>query len=266
VATPLTANWRLDGNRRFAELAAVSWMLSKKNFKVRYKRAALGVVWAVLQPTIQAVVLALIFSRVFKAGIVPHYPAFVISGLLPWTWFSQSMSQGTVSIVENASLVQKVAVPMLVYPLSAVGGSALASSAAIPIILAAAIASGTVSAHLLLIVPAVLIELMVILGFTTLTSALYPAYRDVRYLVESGLLIGFYATPVLYSPLRLPPAARDVLLVNPMGGVMQLFHYAVLGQPIDGRALLTSIAGGVLLLVVGIYTFNRRAGNFADIV
>jgi ABC-2 type transport system permease protein len=248
-------------------LVSLTWTLSRKNFQVRYKRAALGVLWAVLQPAFQAAVLSVVFIKVFKADLgVPDYAVFVLAGMLPWTFFAQSLSIATVSVLENGPLVKKVSLPLVVFPFSAIGGVALAFVAALPVLLVAGLVAGGVGRLLLLLPLAVGLQLLAVAGLATLTSSLYPAFRDVRYLVESLLVVGLYLTPVLYPPDKLPSPARGLLELNPLTGVLSIYRAAFLSRPVDWSAVGLSALVGVAALLLGLTVFRRRSDEFADLV
>lgn len=249
--------------RRTLELTGV---LSRKNFRIRYKRAALGVFWAVLQPAFQALVLSYVFLRVFHVHQVAHYPIYVLSGILPWAFFTGSMTSSTVSVVDNGSLVKKVAMPLVVFPLSAVGGTGLAFLAAMPVLLVAGLLSGTIGLSLLWLPVAVALEVLTIVGFAVLLSSLYPAFRDIRYLVESALLLGLYATPILYDRTKLHANLAHALLANPMTGVMETYRAAVLGRAVHGKAIACTIAVDLIVLGIATIVFRRRRDEFPDLV
>lgn len=249
--------------RRVAELTAV---LARKNFRIRYKRAVLGVFWAVLQPAFQAVVLSYVFLRVFHVHSVPHYPIYVLSGILPWAFFTGSLTSATVSVVDNGSLVKKVAMPLVVLPLSAIGGTGLAFAAALPVLLVGSVISGTLGVSMLLLPLAIVLEVATIVGFAVLLSSFYPAYRDVRYLVESLLLLGLYVTPILYDRARLHGALAHALLANPMTGVMETYRAAVLGRPLHWDAIGCTVGIDLLVLALAVVVFRRRRDEFPDLV
>jgi ABC-2 type transport system permease protein len=259
VQDPGPAVWR--------ERLALVGALSQKNFQVRYKATSLGVLWAVAQPLFQAVVLAVIFTQVFRLGdSVPHYPVYVISGILPWAFFTQSLLAATTAVTDNSSLVRKVSVPLVVFPAAAIGGVGIAFSASLLVLLGATVVAGTWSWHLLLLPVAVLLHLLVVAAVGLLTAAFHVAFRDIRYVIESLLLVGLYATPILYPVSRVPAEARPYLDLNPMTGVLSLYRNAVLQQPIGLRAVLVSAVGGTLLLVLSWTVFRRRSGEFPDLV
>jgi ABC-type polysaccharide/polyol phosphate export permease len=240
--------------------------LSQKNFQVRYKRATLGVLWAVVQPTFQALVLALVFTKVFKVGNVPHYAVYVISGILPWSFFTQSMMAAVTAVADNGALVRKVAVPLVIFPAAAVGGVAMAFTASFVVLIVCSFVAGTVGWHLFLLPVAVLLELLLIFSIGLLAGAFHVAFRDIRYVLESLLIVGLYASPILYDRTRVPEGARGLLDANPMTGILSVYRAAVLGRPIDGRAVVIAAVGCSLLLALAWKLFNRRAAEFPDLV
>lgn len=248
--------------RRFLNLVRV---LSQKNFQIRYRRTALGVVWALLQPVIQAAVVAVVFARVFKGLTVEHYALYVLSGVMPWALTTRSLSAATTSIVDNASLVKKVAISRLIYPLAAIGGSVVVYLASLLVILAGAVVYRTLDVDVLLLPLAVVLQLLVTAGPAIFASAYYVAFRDVRYLVESGLVILFYATPIIYPTERLGETGVALQRWNPMTGVLSLYRAAVLERPVDWAAVAISAGFAVVMLVVGLTAFHRRSAEFADL-
>ena len=240
--------------------------LSRKNFQIRFKRASLGVLWAVIQPAFQAAFLSFVFLKVFRISRVEHYPLYVLSGILPWAFFSQSIIAATTSVVDNAALVRKVSVPRVIFPLAAIGGTAMAFSAALLVLLVATTATGLLSVRILLLPLAVLLEIVFLCGVALITSAFNVAFRDVKYLVESSLLVGLYATPILYDLDPVSSGFRNLIRMNPMTGVLTITRAAVLGRPIDGRAVVTAVVISVSLVAVGSLVFHRRADEFADLL
>jgi ABC-2 type transport system permease protein/lipopolysaccharide transport system permease protein len=248
-------------------IVGLVYALSRKNFQVRYKRAMLGVAWAVLQPVVQAAVLAFVFTKLIHIDRVPNYPLFVLAGVLPWSYLTQSMSAATTSVVDNGPLVRKVALPLSVFPISAVGGTAIAYVASIGVLVVVAVLSGNVGFALLYLPLAIALETALIVGFGVFTSAFHVAFRDVRYLVDSFLLLAFYATPILYDQSALKQQTyRRILRANPMTGVMSLYRAAVLQRPVDWAAVAVTLVFVPVLAVVAATVFHRRADEFADLV
>lgn len=248
------------------KFAGLLWVLSKKNFQVRYRRAVLGVGWAMGQPALQAAVLAFVFTRVIDFEPVPDYLLYMLSGVMPWAFFSQGLSVATTSIVENGSLVKKVAVPQVLFPASAVGGSAIAFSGPLVILLVAAVVTGHAGPNLLLLIPAVVLHLLLVVVAGLITATYFVAFRDVKYLVESGMLIAFYATPVVYALENLSGWMRDAIRFNPMTGVLSLYRAAVLERPIDAMSVGAAVGVIGVLALIGMLAFRSRSAEFADLL
>ncbi|HEX8004637.1 MAG TPA: ABC transporter permease [Mycobacteriales bacterium] len=242
------------------------WAMSRKNFKVRYKRAALGMLWALLQPAFQAAVLSFVFLKILHVQAVPKYPLYVLSGILPWSFFASSVIAATTSVVDNASLVKKVALPLSVFPVSAAGGTALAFSASLTVLVGVSVFFGSFGLGILLLPVALAIELLVIIGVALIAGSFHVAFRDVRYVVESAMVVGVYASPILYDLSRVPAGLRPFIRLNPLTGVLSLTRAAVLGRPVDGAAVLCAVGVAAVLLAAGALLFRRRSGEFADLV
>lgn len=259
---------RAPGNR--SPVGVVQWLdlvrvLSIKNFRQRYLRSRLGVVWALIQPLAQAAVLSFVFLKIFKVHKVPHYPLYVLSGIMAWQFFQQGVVGGTSAVVDNAGLVRKVAVPKITFPLSVVGGVLLVFMLQLVVLIVGAGVTGTLGAT----TPALLglslvVELLLIVGFAILLCAVHVSFRDVRFLVESTLLMAFYLTPVIYDPSRLPPSFRSLMRWNPLDGVLSLERAALLARSVDWIAVGVSAGVALVLLSVGLPIFRHRAGDFAD--
>lgn len=254
---------RFEHARTYVGLA---WAMSRKNFQVRYKRAVLGILWAVLQPAFQAAVLSFVFLEIFRIHPVPHYPLYVLSGMLPWSFFAASAIAATTAVVDNAALVRKIALPLTVFPVSAVGGTGIAFSASLSVLVVTTVFYGTVGWGILLLPAALLLEVAAIVGVALITGAFYVAYRDVRYAVESSLVIGVYATPILYPLSRVPHELQWILRLNPMTGILSLTRAAALDYSVDLASVLSAVGMTALLLGVGLTLFRRRSGEFADLL
>lgn len=265
AATTTTTNPAADRwfpARRFASLV---YALAKKNFAVRYRRTRLGLTWAVLQPVVQTAVVSLVFQRLFRGMGITNYWLFVLAGILPWSFATRALTSATSSVVDNASLVRKVAVSRLIYPLAALGSSLAVFAASLVVLLAAAAVAGTLSPSVLLLPIAIALQLLVITGPALWAAAYFVTYRDVRFAIESGLLVAFYATPVIYPASRLGEAGESLLRANPMTGVLSLYRAAVHGSPLDVTAVAVSVVFGIVALVSGFLVFRRRADDFADV-
>jgi lipopolysaccharide transport system permease protein len=241
-------------------------ILARKDFQVKYKRASFGIVWAVLLPLIQAVVFVVIFSRVGRFNHTPfNYSAYVLSGVLSWAYFSATAASASTAIVDGATLTDKVWFPrsvlVLVPPLSNL--FSLCTSV-ILLLVAMPIVGAHYTWRLLLIPPAMLLLIAFSVGFGLVTSALYVYFRDVKFIVQAGLLVWFYVTPLVYPASSLH-ALGAYLVYNPMTGIIGLFQFAAAG-PFGGmlHALIVSFCVTAVLLVVGLEANRRHDRLFVD--
>jgi ABC-type polysaccharide/polyol phosphate export permease len=242
-------------------------MLARTDFQVRYKRATLGVLWAVVVPLVQAAVLALVFSRVLRFSTNEDYAVFVLSGVLPWTYFATSAQAGATAVVDGAEITEKVWFPRAMLPI--VPSLANFAGFAVAVVLMVAIMPifGVVpDENLLWLVPACALLVAFTAAFSLVAAALHVYFRDVRYLVQAGLLAWFYATPVIY-PLRLARGLKPLLEANPMTGILGLFRAATSGA--EPRWLLDaaiSVAWTLALLVIAVEVYRRRDRVLVDLL
>lgn len=244
-------------------------MLARKDFFVRYRRASLGIVWAVGLPLIQAAVLSVVFTKVIRIEVGVPYVVFALAGVIPWAYFSASLLAGSTSVVDGSGLASKIYFPRAVLPITVTIGAlyTLAPSVAV-LLLAMAIGGVGFGSHLVMLVPAVGVLVLCTTGFVLVTSALHVYFRDLRFVVQASLTAWFYLTPVIYPLDRVPPSLQAALEVNPMTGVVQMFRSAVLGvDEVDlFPSLWWSMGAAVLLLVLGITLQARYDRVFVDLL
>lgn len=249
--------------RAWAGLAGV---LAVRNFRARFMRMRLGLVWIVVQPSVQAVVLALVFVKVFGVRGVDNYPLYVMSGVMAWQCFQQSTLQSLTASVDNGNLVKKVPVPTAIFPVAAVGTAVMVYGVQSLVLLVMAIGFGTLGPQVLLLPVALFLQCGLALGIGLCVGAFLPALRDLRLAADSALLLLFYASPILYDPSRLPAGVRDVVLLNPMAGPLQLHRAALLERPVDAGPVALSVVVALVLLALGSVVYRRRSRVFADLV
>jgi ABC-type polysaccharide/polyol phosphate export permease len=259
----LTRDERQETILRWLDLTRV---LAWKNFRQRYLRSRLGVIWALLQPTLQAAVLSVVFVVICKVKRVPHYPVFVLSGIMSWQFFSNACSMGTTSIVDNAALVRKVAVPKVIFPVSAVGGVVIVYVMQVVVLLVGGASVGALGRPTLLLLLAIPLEAALGAAVGVLCASIYVTMRDIRFIIDSALMMGFYLTPVMWDINRLPDSVRPYMAWNPMYGVLSLVRAAVVGMPVDWTGVLSASILTLVIAAIGGWLFHRRSPEFADLV
>jgi lipopolysaccharide transport system permease protein len=249
------------------------YFLVWRDIKVRYKQAALGVMWIILQPVASMVVFSLLFGSLLNvpSGEVP-YPIFAYAALLPWNYFSSSMTRSSTSLVGNAHLITKVYFPRLIIPISGVLSGVVDFLVAFGVLFVLmAIYAIAPTARILLLPGFLLLALLTALGFSLWLSALNVRYRDVQQLVPFMVQLWMYVTPVVYGSTLIPERFRWLLALNPMTGVVEGFRWALLGEHLaDAQAPGLFFAASALItlvvLVTGAMFFRRTERTFADIV
>ncbi|MCK9244269.1 MAG: ABC transporter permease [Candidatus Marinimicrobia bacterium] len=246
----------------------LGFFLVWRDLKLRYRQTVLGVSWAILQPFLQMVVLAIFFGRLIKVPSdgVP-YPVFVYAGLLPWTFFANAVNACNYAVINNAGLIRKIYFPRLLIPLSAVGtGLVDFLLAFLMLIVIMLFYHMPVTLGMLWLIPLTILLSLTGLGIGALLSALAVAYRDVRHIVPFLVQLWFFVTPVIYPATIISDRFKPLLNLNPMAGIVSGFRAVVLNQTIDFAGLYQAGAMGLLFCLAGVLYFSRKARDFADVV
>ena len=245
------------------------WLLVKRDIQVRYKQAAIGVLWAVLQPLLTMLLFTVIFGKLAKLGSdgLP-YAVFSFAALLPWNYFAAAITRSGTSLVSNAGLISKVYFPRLIVPLAAVLSPLLDFAISFGILLLMMVWYGITPTWGVLLLP-LFLALAVVVAFASclFLAALNVQYRDVGHALPFLVQIWMYACPVVYSIALVPEKWRWLYSLNPMVGVIEGFRWALLGkaQP-DFGAMAISSAMVVVLLFGGLVYFKRMERMFADVI
>ena len=276
--------------RRFRELVRARQTLGdlvRKEMKVRYKSSILGMAWSMLNPLLYMAVFSLVFGIILPNSI-PHYPVYILSGLLAWNLFSTSLNVGARSVVDNSSLVTKVYFPREVLPLSSVGTALVDGGLQTLVLLLFMLVFRSYHPGLAwLLLP---LAVFVLLTFTSalcmFVSALNVRYRDTQYLLTIVLLIWFWLTPVVYPSGKLVNkhvfglSVEKLFMLNPIADVVFAFQrifYGLVqppGQPVPvllplsvgelAWVLAIAAVGSVVLLYLAWLIYFLRSGDFAE--
>jgi lipopolysaccharide transport system permease protein len=244
------------------------YFLVWRDIKVRYKQTALGVAWAVLLPLFQAIVFTVIFGKL--AGLKPDgpypYSVFVLAGLIPWTFFSQAVIQGSQSLVNQQHLLTKVYFPRLFVPAAAVGGCLVDFVIGFALYGAVLAYYGVLPPVQALLVPVLMaLTVAAAAGIVFFLSALTVTYRDFRYVVPFAVQAMMYVSPIVYPVKLFPEQYRWILGINPMAGLIDAYRSAILRKPWDLELLMVSSISLLLCVIVGLVYFRRTERRFADI-
>ena len=247
--------------------------LTWRDIKVRYKQTVLGILWAFIQPFVRLVVYTFIFhgvARIDTAGTrfagLP-YPMVLYAALIPWLFFSESLSRSSQSIVASPSLITKVFFPRIIIPLSSVGACLVDLAISFAILVGLLLYYGVApAATALAVVPLVVLTTLAAVGVGSFLSALNVAYRDFRYVIPFMLEIWFFLTPVVWLTDGVPQRWRWVTCLNPMAGIAEAFRSALLGRPFAWGSLGVSAGMAAVLFLAGAAYFHRIERQFADMI
>jgi lipopolysaccharide transport system permease protein len=250
-------------------------MFVRRDFVAVYKQTILGPIWFFIQPLLTTIVFTVIFSGVAKistGGLPPML--FYLAGTTPWNYFATCLTKTSGTFITNANLFGKVYFPRLVTPLSVAISNLIQFSIQFLLFfgfLAWYLAKGTPLQPnwpmVLLLTPGLLL-LMGLLGLGTgiLVSSLTTKYRDLNFLVQFGVQLAMYATPVIYPMSSIPARYHPLIEVNPMSAIIETFRSIYLGGPIPWPQLGTSTLITGILLLLGVAVFNRVERTFMDTV
>ncbi|MCG2694741.1 ABC transporter permease [Candidatus Parcubacteria bacterium] len=240
-----------------------------KDFKVRYKQTAIGILWAIFQPFITMIVFSVFFGKLAQmpSDGIP-YPIFVYTGLLFWQFFSSSLSETSNSLIANANIVTKVYFPRLILPISGVITKFVDFFIASIILVGMMVYYGYVpNLSGLFILPLLLvITFMAAIGGGLFLASINVKYRDVRYALPFFIQMLLFVTPVIY-PASIAGKYSWILAINPMTGVIKAARASLFGNaPINWELLGISFIAVSVLLVIGVVFFKKTERYFADIV
>lgn len=251
---------------RFRELAV---FLAWRDFAVRYKQTALGVIWVLFQPLVLTLIFSLVFGGLANLPSDGHpYAVFVFAGLVPWQLFGYTLTQTSLSVVSNERLITKVYFPRLVIPIASSLSGVVDVAVSMTVLFAMILLVGIPLSATWLLAPVIIMSgLLTAMGVGLWLAALNVEFRDVRYTLPFLAQIWMFATPVVYPVSVIPEPWRAIVSLNPMTSVVEAFRWATLGSPFpDPAAVVASSAMAVLLLLTGALYFNRLERRFADVI
>jgi lipopolysaccharide transport system permease protein len=243
-------------------------LLVWRDIQIRYKQTALGGLWAILQPLIGMFIFGSLFNRVaeIQSEEVP-YSLFIFAGLVPWTFFQNSVGMSSNSLVGNENMIRKIYFPRVLVPLSQIIALGLDMLISLCFMAVLMLYYGWSVSPALGLLPILLVGSCIAAAGLGLTlSALNVYYRDVKYIVPFLVQMMFFLTPVLYPLSFVPKTYHAVLGLNPMAGIVLGFRSALLGSPIPWQIVGLSFGVNILLFTVGMVFFRRMERTFADVI
>ncbi|MBM3181545.1 MAG: ABC transporter permease [Chloroflexi bacterium] len=240
------------------------YQLVRKDIVSRYKRSVLGIAWTLLQPLAMMLILLLVFSTLFQA--IKGYPAYILSGLIAWTFFAQTTSAIINQIVWGGALLKQIYVPRTSFGVSAIGtGLVNLALSLIPMFLIMLLADVPFRWGLLFLPVAILFLAAFALGVGLIISTMAVHFPDVAEMYSIVLMAWMYLTPIVYPENIIPETYRFWFFnINPMYHIIKIFRMPILdGMLPDAMTLIAAGAVSSLTLILGWLFFSKRADTFA---
>lgn len=237
----------------------------KKEIRGRYKKSVLGVLWTFLNPLLQLAVYAFIFPLILKTT-QEYYVIFVCVGLIPWTFFTTTISQSTWAVIGNGNIVKKVYFPREILPISVVTSAMVNFVISTIIIIAFCLIYGLGLTKYILFYPIILIiQYILQLGISFILSAITVYFRDLEHFVQIALMLLFYATPIVYSGNSIPDAFKFIIKYNPMAHIIEGYRdifYNQVKPDIYSLGIVFLIS--IVICIIGYVVFKKLQRRFAE--
>lgn len=250
--------------------------MTEKEIKARYKRAILGFFWLLINPVSQMLVMGFIF-QFFVPVKIDNYFLFLFAGLLPWNFFAQSLTKATPVFYYERNLIKKAKFPKEVLVLSIVLANFFHFLIALILLIIVLIGDKIILeaydllslieylGRISLLLPSILILLLFTSAFSLLTASLNVRFRDVNFIVQLGINLLFYGTPIVYTLKLLPEYLQPIFYLNPLTLIIELFQHALLKQSVTVSSLATVSLVMILLMVyMAFVVFKKENESFDD--
>jgi lipopolysaccharide transport system permease protein len=241
--------------------------LVKRDFQVRYRNMSLGIFWSLLNPLVTTALLTFVFTKIsIFSSPKPHYPVFVLCGLVPFNFFTIALSTSTSSLVDNGRIIKRLPVPREIIPISTVLGNCVHLVIQIGLLLVFTVGFGLGVNRYWLWLP-LLWALMVLFvcGLALIVSAVNVYIRDTRYVVESANTILFWLVPIFYSIETVPEAFAGLYRFNPVAAMVVALRSILLDGTSPAFSILRNLAlVSTVMMAIGVVVFRKMKQGFYD--
>jgi homopolymeric O-antigen transport system permease protein len=238
--------------------------LIAKDFRVRYRNMSLGIFWSLLNPLVMMGVMWFVFTKIFADNRIPNFAAFVLCGMVPYNFFTVAWVTGTTSLLDNTSLIKRVAVPRAIIPIATVMGNVVHLLIQVALLLTVVLIAGKQPNVYWLWLPFVWSFFIVfVCGLSLVFASLNIYIRDIRYIVESTNVVLFWLVPIFYDFKQIAPQYREIYRFNPVAAMVMASRNILLdGTSPPGSLLVNLVGGSLLMLLIGLFVFNRLQKRF----
>jgi ABC-2 type transport system permease protein len=251
------------------ELRKALWVLVLKDFKGRYRAHALGLFWSLAHPLVMMATMTVAFRYIMRIQI-KNFAVFYLIGAIYWQFFSNAITSGGNSLMDNGGAVKTTTFPRFLFPVAAVLSQLIhfaMENVLIVLFFFFFPSAYNFNGTIVLLPVLVVVLLMLVIGLSLMLAPIHPRYRDLQYIVSSVLTVGFWLTPILYSTSMAPPQLRPILRLNPIGGIIESAREIIMrGRLPSGVYLLPAVAIAIVVFIVGCAVFRRQNVRVADYV
>jgi ABC-2 type transport system permease protein len=235
------------------------WLLTRRGLSVRYSTSALGYLWSILDPLVMSAIYWFVFTRIFDKHVGQQpYIVFLLVALLPWMWFTGSVSDCTRAYLREAKLIRSTKIPRTIWVNSLVLSKGIEFVAAIPVLAIFAILAGAPLHWEAVFFPlAIMLQTLLLVGVGLIVAPLVVFFRDLERAVKLALRFLFYASPIIYGLGNVPHDLRAYVAFNPLTGIFSLYRAAFFPSELDWYAVIVGTLISLVLLVIGIIVFKR---------
>ncbi|NII51332.1 ABC transporter permease [Frigoribacterium endophyticum] len=234
------------------------WLLTSRDLKVRYSTSALGYVWSILDPLVMAGIYFFVFQVVFRRSVGDDpYIVFLLSGLLPWMWFTGAVSDSTRAFLREAKLVRSTKIPRTIWVLRLVASKGIEFALSLPVLALFAVLGGAQLHWQVVFFPvAMALQAVLVAGVGLLVAPLVVFFRDLERATKLALRFLFYASPIIYGTRDLPESLHLLAAFNPLSGIFGLYRSAFFPEQLDLTEALVGAGMCFVLLAVGLAVFR----------
>ncbi len=237
--------------------------LVKKGIRLKYRRSYLGILWSLLEPLLTMIVLTIVFGTLMGEHD-KSFPVYILSGRLLYGFFSQSTTAALKSIRANSSIIKKVYVPKMLYPLSSILFNFIIFMISLIVLALVSVVLGVYpTIYLIQVVVSLIVLLLLSLGCGLILSTIGVFFRDMEYLWTVALMLIMYTCAIFYRANRLLTSKWGfVLKANPLFCVIQTFRSAIFGEMMNMKYLLYALGFSIISIIIGVVAFKKNEDKF----
>jgi ABC-2 type transport system permease protein len=244
------------------------WLLTKRDLQVRYTTSVLGYVWSILDPLLMSAIYYFVFVIVFNRGSAAEAPyiVFLMTALLPWTWFNGSMNDMARAFIRDAKLIRSTSIPRSIWIIRITLSKGIEFLLSLPVLVVFVVISQFTAtpAHIrwdaFYSIIAIVLQAMLIVGLGLIIAPVVVFFRDLERAIKLVLRLLFYATPIVYGIERFDtqPTIKHILDLNPLTGIMSIYRSSFFAGALDWPAVIIAAVEAVVLLGIGVLLFRRN--------